>query len=100
MENIVNATIDIAKIILASERRRLPQTYRETIEELGSVEQIDAEATDVLSRFARLRNVLAQEYLDLRFTRIQQFRRFGPKTYAKLRGQIDAWISAQEGPDG
>lgn len=100
VENIVNATIDIAKIILASERRRLPQTYRETIEELGSVEQIDSDVTDVLSRFARLRNVLAHEYLDLRFTRIQRFLRFGPKTYAKLRGQIDAWISAREGPDG
>jgi len=37
VENLVSATIDIAKTILASERGRVPRTYRETVEALGAV---------------------------------------------------------------
>lgn len=72
-ENIVNASIDIAKIILASEKKRLPQTYREILEELAQLENFDEGNAQVLAKFSKLRNILAHEYLDIRFNHIRDF---------------------------
>ncbi len=99
IENIVNATIDIAKIILASERTRLPQTYRETIEKLGDVEEFDPKTAQSLAGFARLRNILAHEYLDMRFSRIRAFLDAEHEAYGTFRTQIDAWMHRQERDD-
>lgn len=81
VENLVNATIDISKTILASKRGRMPRTYRETVEALGAVDGFDPKVCDELAEFTRLRNMLAHEYLDLRFTRIRAFIDQAPALY-------------------
>ncbi len=81
VENLVNATIDIAKTILASERGRMPRTYRETVEAVGAVKAFDPKVCDELAEFTRLRNMLAHEYLDLRFSRISAFIDEAPALY-------------------
>ena len=81
VENLVNATIDIAKTILASKRGRMPRTYRETVEALGTVDAFDPKVCDELAEFTRLRNMLAHEYLDLRFSRISAFIDEAPALY-------------------
>jgi uncharacterized protein YutE (UPF0331/DUF86 family)/predicted nucleotidyltransferase len=81
VENLVNATIDISKTILASERSRMPRTYRETVERLGAVDVFDPAVCEELAEFARLRNMLAHEYLDLRFSRIREFIDQAPVLY-------------------
>ena len=81
VENLVNATIDIAKTILASERSRMPRTYRETVEKLGAEEAFDPAVCEELAEFTRLRNMLAHEYLDLRFSRIREFIDQAPVLY-------------------
>lgn len=73
IENIVNASIDIAKITLASEKKRIPQTYREIFHELLLIEGFPKTAAMNLGKFAKLRNILAHEYLDIRFGRIREF---------------------------
>ena len=82
VENIVNATIDIAKTILASEPARMPRSYREAVENLGSLAGFDEKICDDLADFTRLRNMLAHEYLDLRFSRIRDFIDESPALYA------------------
>jgi len=81
VENLVNATIDIAKTVLASKRGRMPRTYRETVEALGAVDAFDPKVCDELAEFTRLRNMLAHEYLDLRFSRIRAFIDEAPALY-------------------
>lgn len=73
IENIVNASIDIAKITLASEKKRIPQNYREIFNELLLIEGFPKTAAMNLGKFAKLRNILAHEYLDIRFSRIKEF---------------------------
>ncbi len=41
VENIVNCSIDIAKVILASEDRRIPTSYKGILEELGVTKHFD-----------------------------------------------------------
>jgi uncharacterized protein YutE (UPF0331/DUF86 family)/predicted nucleotidyltransferase len=83
-ENIVNSSIDVAKILLASEKQRIPQTYREILEELALLPDFDAETAKKLSQFAKLRNILAHEYLDIRFIQIKKFIDESETVYKKL----------------
>ncbi len=84
IENLVNASIDIAKIILASRRQPVPQTYREVLLRLDTIEGIDPETARLLSSFSRLRNILAHEYLDIRYPQIRDFLNHAPDAYKKL----------------
>ena len=72
-ENIVNASIDIAKILLASNKAKIPQTYKEVIQKLPIVLDFDEKMASGIAEFTKLRNVLAHEYLDLRFKQIKKF---------------------------
>jgi uncharacterized protein YutE (UPF0331/DUF86 family) len=72
-ENIVNAIIDIGKIILAGEEIALPDTYREIFIKLGDSGLIDARLAACLSDLARLRNILAHQYLDIKWEMIKDF---------------------------
>lgn len=72
-ENIVNVSIDIAKIILASEKMPVPETYRLILEQLGTIEGFDQKIASSLASFSKMRNILAHEYLDLRFAQLNKF---------------------------
>src|SRR3989338_1625326 len=72
-ENIVNASIDAAKILLASNKAKIPQTYKEIIEKLPIILNFDKNIALNIAEFTRLRNVLAHEYLDMRFNQIKKF---------------------------
>jgi uncharacterized protein YutE (UPF0331/DUF86 family)/predicted nucleotidyltransferase len=72
-ECLVNASIDAAKIILASEKKMIPETYREVLENLVQINGFNPAIASQLGEFAKLRNTLAHEYLDLRFVQLQKF---------------------------
>jgi uncharacterized protein YutE (UPF0331/DUF86 family) len=84
VENLVNASIDIAKILLASEKQPLPQTYRETLWRLKTLPGFQGEWVDGLAEHARLRNILAHEDLDLRFRYLFEFVSSAESLYSSL----------------
>ena len=69
---MVNSSIDMAKIILASEKKQIPETYRSIIYNLGTVDGFDQTIATSLSSFSKMRNLLAHEYLDIRFAQIEK----------------------------
>lgn len=73
IENLINSVIDISKIILASEKKVIPDTYQKIVLELSTVPGIEKEVAGTISRWIILRNILAHEYLDIRWTRINDF---------------------------
>lgn len=73
IENCVNASIDAAKVLIASRRQHIPQTYRETIERLKTLEGFPESTVDALAKNTKLKNILAHEYLDIRFSHIKTF---------------------------
>ncbi len=83
-ENIVNSSIDLAKIILSSEKKPIPQTYREILQSLSLIPNFDPVVAEKLSQFAKLRNILAHEYLDIRFARLQKFVQEMKAVYSSL----------------
>jgi uncharacterized protein YutE (UPF0331/DUF86 family)/predicted nucleotidyltransferase len=79
IENIVNASLDITKIILASEKKDMPSTYQETLRLLGTTSIFDMAFADRFSQWAKLRNILAHRYLDIKWEQIHRFIQSAPK---------------------
>lgn len=86
IENIVNSSIDIAKTLLASEKKQLPETYAELLRSLGLLNGFDEGIAQALGEFAKLRNLLAHEYLDIRFSKIKKFLEKAEDIYGHLLG--------------
>lgn len=73
IEHLVNCAIDIAKIVLASNKKRLPGTYGEMVRALGSVDGFKSDLCDKLAGFVLLRNLIGHEYLEYRWREISDF---------------------------
>lgn len=73
IENIINSSVDISKVVLTAEGHSLPDTYKETIKKLSLVPGFDEEIMDNLSRRVTLRNIISHEYLDIRWASIKKF---------------------------
>jgi uncharacterized protein YutE (UPF0331/DUF86 family)/predicted nucleotidyltransferase len=96
IENIVNASIDAAKLLLASEKKRVPQTYKETLSNLSLLEGFSSEDSKELSSNTRLRNILAHEYLDLRFEKINRFIQRSKPIYQRFIDYVKGFLSQHQ----
>lgn len=72
VENIINVIIDISKIVVASYRMNVPATYREAVEKMVCI-GIEEDIVSSLGGWVYLRNILAHQYLDLRWEKIKDF---------------------------
>lgn len=92
VENIVNSSIDVSKIVLGVEKLSVPDTYREIVQTLGVVTGFDKDNCEKLSRHVRLRNIISHEYLDVRWTSIKKFVDEAEPQYAKLVEDAKAYL--------
>jgi len=92
IENIVNSSIDIAKIILASENLPLPDTYKEIIIGLSLTSGFDKENTAHLSEWVKLRNIISHEYLDIRWNSIKKFIEETELVYRNFLGNVKKYL--------
>jgi len=88
IENLVNCSIDIAKVILIAEDRRIPQTYKEILRELGATQHFNEEFGEAISQWAGLGNILAHEYIDIRWNSIKRFIQSAEPAYKGLVDKI------------
>lgn len=74
IEHLVHGAVDVAKIILASERQPIPETYKDIVERLSTIPPFAEEKIgDQLASWVKLRNLIAHEYLENRWRQISQF---------------------------
>lgn len=73
IENTANALIDISKILLASNKRLIPDAYRDTVNSAALLLNFPEKEAEKFASWVRLRNVLAHEYLDIKWQRISSF---------------------------
>lgn len=90
VENLVNASIDIAKIVVASEKPPVPQTYYAIVSSLEGVPAFADLAAD-LAENTRLRNALAHEYLDMRYSEVARVAGRAEELYGRLADATDAF---------
>jgi uncharacterized protein YutE (UPF0331/DUF86 family)/predicted nucleotidyltransferase len=92
IENLVNASVDAAKIIVASQKQTIPQTYRETIYRLKTIPAFPPDLIDSLASNTRLRNIPAHEYLDIRYRHIERFTTAAEKTYLHFIESVRSFL--------
>jgi uncharacterized protein YutE (UPF0331/DUF86 family) len=83
-ENVANAAIDISKIIIAGDEMEMPNSYKEIILKLGEIKLLDEKLASEIADFAALRNILAHQYLDLKWEKIGQFIKKAPDSMAQF----------------
>ncbi|MFH1652683.1 MAG: DUF86 domain-containing protein [Pseudomonadota bacterium] len=73
-ENVANAAIDVCKIIIAGEETlEMPNSYKEIILKLGEIKLLEETIAQKVAQIAQLRNILAHQYLDIKWERIKDF---------------------------
>ncbi len=89
IENIVNALIDISKIVLSDKAAgEIPQTYGAVILKLSELKIIEFELAQQLAEYVKLRNFLSHQYLDLRWDKIKGFLKDAPESFSLFIQQI------------
>ena len=73
IESLMNSILDVSKIILASKKRPLPDTYKKIVLEASHQLQLNEDLRERLSDWVALRNIIAHEYLEILWERIKDF---------------------------
>ncbi len=73
VENIINSSVDISKIILLLEDINLPDSYKEIVASVSAVEDLSAVEAEALSNWVKFRSIVTHEYLDIRWASIRKF---------------------------
>lgn len=94
IENLVMASLDIAKIILASDKKTIPQSYKDILNLFVSLYlNMDEPLAEKFAKFAELRNIVAHEYLDLRWEKIKKFIEEAEKFYPQFIEKVKTFIT-------
>ncbi len=80
VENLVMASLDIAEIILASDKKNIPESYKDTLKKFVSF-YINNSVAEEFSEFAGLRNIVTHRYLDIKWKHIKNFVERAEKLY-------------------
>ncbi len=89
VECIINATLDVAKMVLTTKGEQLPETSREVLFHIASyIYKNEGDAED-FSELAKIRNTLAHRYLDIRWEDIKRFLRIAPSLYSPFLKYIN-----------
>ena len=94
VETIINGVLDISKIILASEKKILPDTYKKLISEISLVSGFGF-CTE-METWVELRNILAHEYLDILWNKISRFLKNAYPVLDKFLVQTKSYLGLTE----
>lgn len=94
-ENLVMAALDVAKIVLSAEKKSVPNSYREVLRDAG-LYYFDEEFAMEFAEFAEMRNIIAHEYLDIRWKRIQQFIAQAARLYPRFLTRMKEFLTNTE----
>ncbi len=95
-ENIANAIIDLGKIALSGEKVDVPGTYREVFTRLSEAGLLSEKLAEKLGELFRTRNILAHQYLDLKWERLKAFINEAPSAVDELIKSVDHLLKPDE----
>ena len=100
IENVVNSLSDIGKIILSQADIEMPESYRDIFTKLASLGLIDPDLSTRLADAIRLWNVLAHQYLDIKWEHIKAFLTQGRSDAQAFLDRIEEWMAAEDAGPG
>ncbi len=96
IENIINSGLDMAKIIIINGGAKIPDTYKEYFLILYALGLVNKSIASGLADGVRLRNILAHQYLDIKWKSIKDFLREGWKNYRKLAEVFNEFLQKND----
>lgn len=96
IEKLMNAVIDISKMVLASEKRPIPESSRDVVLQTGLIVPFSTDLTEKLSKWVGLRNILAHEYLDYRWKEISEFLRGAPAVFPLFKDAARKFLDERQ----
>ncbi|HEX9972899.1 MAG TPA: HepT-like ribonuclease domain-containing protein [bacterium] len=93
MENIVTSSVGTAKIILAFEKKTIPDTYKEMLISLSLIPHFDKENTKNIAKWVRFRNIIVHEYLDIKWNSIKKFIQETEADYREFLKDVKIYLS-------
>ena len=97
IERLAISLIDIAKLILSSEKKKALQSSSvEMVKSLGWAMNVSEIEVNLMGKFAELRNLLAHQYLDLRYAQIRSFLDNSEPIYHKVIVFAKEYIAKQK----
>jgi uncharacterized protein YutE (UPF0331/DUF86 family) len=98
IENAANSVCDIGKIVLSQHDTPMPESYRDVFLKLGELRFISPDLAESLALVTRLRNVLAHQYLDIKWDYIRRFMDHDVESIYALLKAAEAWAVPCMGP--
>ena len=89
----IEAAIDVAEHVIASEGHRVPESFADAFTVLEEAGLIDGELAQAMEDAARFRNLLVHGYADVDDTRVLEILRTGPADLRRYRSVIAAAVS-------
>ncbi|MBU3965173.1 DUF86 domain-containing protein [Patescibacteria group bacterium] len=96
IETLTIAAIDAAKIVLSSQKRKMPDSYGEALQSFALMADFTEKEAEEFGEFAKLRNILAHEYLDVRWKRIDDFIKRSEPYFRKLIEAVKSSFLAEK----
>lgn len=96
VENVVNASCDIGKIILTQFESPMPESYRGIFVRLAEVRFLNDSLSRSLIENTQLRNVLAHQYLDIKWEHIKYFTEHGIEPVRQFLRAVEEWLADRE----
>jgi len=88
VECLINATLDVSKMLLTTTGDEIPETSREVLFQIASRICDSEKEAEMFSELAKIRNTLAHRYLDIRWADIKRFFQIVPKLYPSFLDYI------------
>jgi uncharacterized protein YutE (UPF0331/DUF86 family)/predicted nucleotidyltransferase len=93
IENLVMASLDIAKIVMGSEKMAIPESYKDTLKVFSCITlKFSEKEADKFSDFAKIRNIIAHQYLDIKWRKIKNFIPAAEKIYPKFIKKVGQMV--------
>jgi uncharacterized protein YutE (UPF0331/DUF86 family) len=95
VENIINSSVDISKVILTYEGKSLPDNYKDIVLSLSLVKDLGIGDAEALSYWVKFRNIISHEYLDIRWASIKKFISETEPLYRDLLDKVKIYLEKQ-----
>lgn len=73
VENMINSALDVGEVILASEKKKIPDYYKDVFVQLRLLPEFNSMDVERFTGWVKLRNILAHEYLDIKWQKVHSF---------------------------
>lgn len=91
IENVISSTIDISRGILNIEGKSIPDTYREIVSMISVIDGLENLNAERISKWVKLRNVIALDYLDIKWDSINKFIKEAEPLYMEFTRIIEQY---------